>query len=91
MQKRQNLIMVCSYEFTAKSIVPRHVNDLIFAPSAFTAEELKCYKSMAAYDYYVSGFVKEVGVKLFGNICFVFREGYVIPKKCRTLLQLLGF
>ena len=31
---------------------------LLFAPSAFTAEELKCYKSMDAYNYYVGGFVK---------------------------------
>ena len=26
---------------------------------------------MNAYNYYVSGFVKEVGVKLFGNICLL--------------------
>ena len=42
------------------------VNYLLFVPSAFTAEELKCYKSMDAYNYYVSGLVKEIGVKHFG-------------------------
>ena len=42
------------------------VSYLLFESSAFTAEELNCYKSINEYNYYASGFVEEVGVKVFG-------------------------
>ena len=38
---------------------PDIVNYLLFAPSPMTGEQLKCYKSMDAYNYYVSGFIKK--------------------------------
>ena len=38
---------------------PDIVNYLLFAPSPMTGEQLKCYKSMDAYNYYLSGFVKK--------------------------------
>ena len=51
---------------------PDIVNYLLFAPSPMTGEQLKCYKSMDAYNYYLSGFVKKVGIKQFeGDICLV--------------------
>ena len=39
---------------------PDIVNYLLFAPSPMTGEQLKCYKSMDAYNYYLSGFVKKL-------------------------------
>ena len=44
---------------------PDIVNYLLFAPSPVTAEELKCYKSMEAYNYFLCGWVKEITVKIF--------------------------
>ena len=56
-------------------VYPDIVNYLLFAPSPYTAEQLKCFKAMDSYNYFLSGFVKEVGatyVYLLG--------GSVIPK-----------
>ena len=36
------------------------MNCLLFAPRPVTAEELKCYKSMEAYIYFLCGWVKEL-------------------------------
>ena len=41
------------------------MNYLLFAPSPVTAEELKCYKSMEAYNYFLCGWVKEIATKSF--------------------------
>ena len=43
---------------------PDDVNDLLFALSPYTAEQLKCLKSMDSYKYFVSGFDKEVAAKI---------------------------
>ena len=37
---------------------PDICNYLLFAPSPYTADELKCYKSLDAFNYFVSGFYK---------------------------------
>ena len=50
---------------------PDIVNYLLFAPSPMTGDELKCYKSMEAYNYFLSGFVRKVGCKLFGELLLV--------------------
>ena len=44
---------------------PDMVNYFLSAPSPMSSEELKCYKSLAAYNHFQSGWVKEVGVRLF--------------------------
>ena len=55
-----------------KSTYPDIVNYLLFAPSPIAGEELKCYKSMEAYNFFVLGYVKEVGVKIYNDLCLVF-------------------
>ena len=52
-----------------KVVYPDIVNYLLFAPSPYTAEQLKCFKAMDSYNYFLSGFVKEFGAKVFSNIC----------------------
>ena len=46
---------------------PDIVSYLLFVPSPVTAEQLKCYKSMGAYNYFLCGWVKETATKLFKN------------------------
>ena len=54
-----------------KIIYPDIVNYLLFAPSPYTAEQLKCFKAMDSYNYFLSGLIKEVGAKVFSNICLL--------------------
>ena len=44
-------------DFSSKVVYPDVVNYLLFAPSPYTAEQLKCFKSMDSYNYFVSGLV----------------------------------
>ena len=44
------------------------VNYLLFAPSPCTGEQLKCFKAMNSCNYFLSGFVKGVGAKVFSNM-----------------------
>jgi hypothetical protein len=53
-------------EHLPQTSYPDIVNYLMFAPSPATSEELKCFKSMDAYHHFVSGFIKSVGVKVYG-------------------------
>ena len=62
-----------------KVVYPDIVNYLLFAPSPYTAEQLKYFKSMDSYNYFVSGFVKKVGAKVFSNM-FTCWEGRSFPK-----------
>ena len=61
-----------------KIVYPDIVNYLLCAPSPYTAEQLKCFKAMDSYNYFLSGFVKEVGAKVFSNVYLL--GGSVIPK-----------
>ena len=61
--KKENLNF--DTEYFPKISYPDIVNYLLFAPSPVTAEELKCYKSMEAYNYFLCGWVKEIATKLF--------------------------
>ena len=54
-----------------KIVYPDIVNYLLFAPSPYTAEQIKCFNAMDSYNYFLSGFVKEVGAKVFINICLL--------------------
>ena len=44
---------------------PDIVNYFLFAPSPLTSEQLKCYKSLDSYYHFLSGWVKEISVKVF--------------------------
>ena len=65
--------LVFEKDFYPKITYPDIVNYLLFAPSPVTSDELKCYKSMDAYNQFLCGWVKEISFKLFedGNICLV--------------------
>ena len=43
------------------------VNHSLFAPSPLLKEQLKAYESLESYKHFASGWVKDVGVKLFKN------------------------
>ena len=46
---------------------PDIVNYMLFAPSPLTRDKLKCYKSLDTYCHFVSGWVKEISVKVYSN------------------------
>ena len=52
---------------------PDIVNYLLFAPCPISAEEMKCYKGLEAYNQFLCGWVKDIGIKLFNNdsICLI--------------------
>ena len=41
------------------------VNYLLFTQSAYTSDELRNYKSLAAYNQFVSGWIREIHCKVF--------------------------
>ena len=54
-------------DYFPKVTYPDIVNFFLFAPSPLKKEQLKVYKSLESYNHFVSGWVKDVGVKLFKN------------------------
>jgi hypothetical protein len=44
---------------------PDIVNYLVYTQSAYTLAELKAYKSLQGYNYFISGFVQDIGHALF--------------------------
>ena len=65
--------LCAAQEFYPSVSYPDIVNYLLFAPSPITADEIKCYKSMGAYNQFLCGWVKEIAVRLFNedSICLV--------------------
>ena len=46
---------------------PDIVNYLVFTPSPYTAEDLKCYKGLDAYNQFVCGWVRETVARTVDN------------------------
>ena len=46
---------------------PDIVNYLVFGTSPFTAEHLKAYKGLEAYNHVLEGWVRDIKVKSFGD------------------------
>ena len=63
-------------DLLSKVVYPDIVNYLLFAPNPYTYNVLNLW---TRYIYFVSGFVKEVGAKVFSNI-FTCWEGQSFPK-----------
>ena len=55
---------------------PDIVNYLLFAPSPYTAEQLKCFKSLEGYNQFVNGWVRNVYQKRYDKLFLV---------KCRVM------
>ena len=54
-----------------KITYPDIVNYLIFSPSPYTMDDLKSYKSLEAYNYFVSGWVREKKAVLLNDLVVV--------------------
>ena len=50
-----------------KVTLPDIVNYFLFAPSPLTKEQLKAYKSLESFNQFVSGWMKDVRIKLIKN------------------------
>ena len=50
---------------------PDIANYFLFSPSPLTREELKAYKGLESYNFFVSGFVRDVGFKDIGDVCVI--------------------
>ena len=58
---------------------PDIVNYFLFAPSPLTKDQLKAYKPLDSYNQFVSGWIINVGVKLFEKYVLIHgRVGYLI-------------
>ncbi|XP_047135771.1 uncharacterized protein LOC124812781 [Hydra vulgaris] len=76
--------LVFSVDFYPKIGYPDIVSYLMFAPSPISANELKCYKSLESYNFFLSGWVKEIGLKLFDEKCLVIGKVYHSQKHKET-------
>ena len=62
-----------------KEVYPDIVNYLLFAPSPYTAEQLKCFKAMDSYNYFLSGLSRKLELRYLATYVYLL-GGSVIPK-----------
>ena len=67
---------------------PDIVNYFLFSLSPLTKEELKAYKNLDSYNQFVSGWVKEVKTKLFGETTLVIGR---VSTQCFSFFILLFY
>ena len=60
-------VMLSDPECFPEVTYPDIVNFLIFNPSPYTKDDLKSYKGLDAYNQFLMGWVREVGVKVYGT------------------------
>ena len=85
-------------EMHPKITYPDIVNYLILTISAYTMDDLKNYKSLNAYNQFVSGWIKEICIKSYENFGQVLLFGKVwhsqklneAPLRPRTICELNG-
>jgi hypothetical protein len=63
---------------------PDIVNYLVYTQSAYTLAELKAYKSLQAYTYFVGGFVQYIGHKIVNNRSVFLGKKFILFGKGRS-------
>ena len=59
-----------------KVIYPDIVNYLVFGPSPFSMEDMRAYKSLEAYNQFVCGWVRDLGViPVKPDVCVLVARG----------------
>lgn len=54
--------VICDVKAFPKITYPDIVNYLVFSPSPFTMDDMRAYKSLEAYNQFVCGWVRDLGV-----------------------------
>ena len=71
---------ICDVEAFPKITYPDIVNYLVFSPGPFTMDDMRAYKSLEAYNQFVCGWVRDLGVILVkDDMC-------VLVAQVRTLI-----
>ena len=64
-------------------------NYLVETPSEFTKDKLRCYKSLEAYNFFVSGHVQDVSIHAIKNTSFFYVKTSVLPSQRQGLKEQL--